>query len=98
MNITETRIRIIKKDTSAKFKALASITIDDCFVIHEIKIVQGDSGRLFITMPAKKTPFGEYKDIVHPINNATRDLIQNTILTAYQAQLDKDSKTEQSVE
>lgn len=81
MNITDVRIRLIKRDDS-KFKAVASIIIDDSFVIHDIKIIEGSEGN-FIAMPSRKTPDGEYKDIAHPINTETREFIKNKILEAY---------------
>lgn len=85
MNITDVRIRLIKRDDS-KFKAVASIIIDDSFVIHDIKIIEGADGS-FIAMPSRKTPDGEYKDIAHPINTATREFIKTKILDAYEAAL-----------
>ena len=81
MNITDVRVRLIKRDDS-KFCAVASIIIDDCFVIHDIKIIEGAEGN-FIAMPSRKTPDGEYKDIAHPINTETRELIKDRILEAY---------------
>ena len=84
MNITEIRVRLVKKEDS-KLKAVASITIDECFVIHDIKVIQGTEG-LFISMPSRKTPEGGYKDIVHPINTETREKISEQIIAAYQKQ------------
>ena len=81
MNITDVRVRLIKRDDS-KFRAVASIIIDDCFVIHDIKIIEGAEGN-FIAMPSRKTPDGEYKDIALPINTETRELIKDRILEAY---------------
>ena len=81
MNIRDVRVRLIKRDDS-KFRAVASIIIDDCFVIHDIKIIEGAEGN-FIAMPSRKTPDGEYKDIAHPINTETRELIKDRILEAY---------------
>lgn len=66
----------------AKLKAVASITIDECFVVHDIKVISGKDG-LFISMPSRKTPEGEYKDIVHPINTETREMIKDAIMVAY---------------
>lgn len=80
--ISDIRIRLVKKDDS-KLKAVASITIDECFVVHDIKVVQG-TDNLFISMPSRKTPDGEFKDIVHPINTATREKISSAILAAYE--------------
>lgn len=80
MLITDIRIRKIDKE--GKMKAVASITIDDVFVVHDIKIIDGEKG-LFIAMPSKKSTDGEYRDIAHPINSETRDSIQKQILDAY---------------
>lgn len=80
MQITDVRVRKVEKD--GKMKAVASITIDNEFVIHDIKIIDGEKG-LFIAMPSKKSMDGEYRDIAHPINSDTRDRIQRQILEAY---------------
>lgn len=85
MKITDIRVRLVNKD-DAKLKAVASITIDDCFVVHDIKIIDGKEG-LFISMPSRKTPDGEYKDIVHPINTETREMIKNAVLASYETEL-----------
>lgn len=90
MNITDVRVRIVKKDDS-KLKAVASITFDDCFVIHDIKVIQGNEGP-FIAMPSRKTNDGEYKDIAHPIKQETREEIINAILAAFNEELAKDSE------
>ena len=63
-------------------KAIVSITLDNEFVIHDIKVIEGEKG-LFIAMPSRKTSEGEYRDIAHPINSETRDMIQNVILNKY---------------
>ncbi len=81
MNITEVRVRLVKKDDS-KLKAVASITIDNCFVVHDIKVINGTEG-LFISMPSRKTPEGEFKDIVHPINTETREKISAAVIEAF---------------
>ena len=81
MNITEVRVRLVKKDDS-KLKAVASITIDDCFVVHDVKILEGTED-YFIAMPSKKTPEGEYKDIVHPLNTETREHIKDIVLAEF---------------
>ena len=81
MNITDIRIRKIKNDTG-KLKAIASIIIDDCFAIHDIKIIEGSDG-MFIAMPSRKTAEGDFKDIAHPINTETRELLKNRILTSF---------------
>lgn len=80
MQITDIRVRKVEKE--GKMRAVASITIDDVFVVHDIKIIEGDKG-LFIAMPSKKSADGEYRDIAHPINSETRDTIQKQILEAY---------------
>ncbi|KAI4453896.1 glucose inhibited division protein a [Holotrichia oblita] len=85
MNITEVRIRLVKKE-EGKMKAIASITIDDCFVVHDIKIIQGNKNDAshFIAMPSKKTPDGEFKDIVHPLNTETREKLSSLILAEFE--------------
>ncbi len=85
MKITDVRIRL--KDES-KLKGVASITIDECFVIHDIKVIEGKDG-LFISMPSKKTASGEHKDIAHPINTETREAIKNSVLDAYNKALEE---------
>ena len=80
MNITDVNVRLINKES--KMKAVASITIDDVFVVHDIKVIDGDKG-LFIAMPSRKSQDGEYRDIVHPINQETRTYLQNLILDKY---------------
>lgn len=87
MNISDVRIRLTQKDDS-KLKAVASITIDDCFVIHDIKIIEGTESP-FISMPSRKTSSGEYKDIAHPLNTETREQLKRVVLAAYQAELEK---------
>ena len=82
MNITDVRVRIVKKDDS-KLKGVASITFDDCFVIHDIKVIEGSEG-YFIAMPSRKTADGEYKDIAHPINTPTREEINKLVLAKYE--------------
>ena len=84
MQITDVRIRKIAKE--GKMKAVVSITIDEEFVIHDIKIIEGEKG-MFIAMPSRKTAEGEYKDIAHPIKSSTRELIQNLILQKYNEEL-----------
>ena len=81
MEITDIRIR--KIDGTGKMKAIVSVTFDDMFVILDMKIIEGASG-LFIAMPSRKTPSGEYKDIAHPINSDTREMIQQIILKEYE--------------
>lgn len=81
MNITDIRVKRIS--TPGKMRAVASITFDDMFVVHDIKIIEGQSG-LFIAMPSKKMPNGEYKDVAHPLNSQAREKIQAEILAAYE--------------
>ena len=85
MNITDIRIRKIEKE--GKMKAVASITIDDEFVVHDIKVIEGDKG-LFIAMPSRKTSDGEYKDIAHPIQSETRAKLQDLILMKYKKEIE----------
>ena len=84
MNITDVRVRKIDKE--GKMKAVVSITIDDEFVVHDIKVIEGEKG-LFIAMPSRKATDGEYRDIAHPINSGTRDKIQTLIIDKYQEML-----------
>lgn len=84
MQVTDVRVRKIAKES--KMKAVVSITLDDEFVVHDIKIIEGDKG-LFIAMPSKKASDGEYRDIAHPINSQTRESIQKVILESYERAL-----------
>ena len=84
MRITDVRVRKMTQDS--KMKAIVSITIDDEFVVHDIKVIEGEKG-LFIAMPSKKANDGEYRDIAHPINSETRDKIQTLILESYEKAL-----------
>jgi stage V sporulation protein G len=80
VEITDVKVRRITKES--KMKAIVSITIDDSIAIHEIKVIQG-TDKLFISMPNKKTPAGEFKDICHPINSETRQYVESVILKSY---------------
>ena len=91
MNITDVRVRKIAKE--GKMKAVVSITIDDEFVVHDIKVIEGEKG-LFIAMPSRKASDGEYRDIAHPINSQTRDYIQSLILEKYQELLNTEDGEE----
>lgn len=82
MQITDVRIRKVPKE--GKMKAVVSITIDNEFVVHDIKVIEGEKG-LFIAMPSRKAADGEYRDIAHPINSDTRNMIQTLILEQYEA-------------
>ncbi len=81
MKINDIRIREVRNQ-DGKLKAVASITIDDCFVVHDIKIFEREDG-YSIAMPSRKTSDGKYKDIAHPLNSETRELLQSAILTAF---------------
>ncbi len=84
MQITDVRVRKVAKE--GKLKAVVSITMDEEFVVHDIKVIEGEKG-LFIAMPSKKAQDGEYRDIAHPINSVTRDRIQSIILSKYEEAL-----------
>ena len=81
LNITDIRMRLVNKEDN-KLKAIASITIDGCVVVHEIRVIDGNKG-YFVAMPSKKDGNGDYKDIAHPINTATRKTIQDAVLAKY---------------
>lgn len=90
MQITDVRIRKIEKE--GKMKAVVSITIDDEFVIHDIKVIEGEKG-MFIAMPSRKSAEGEYKDIAHPIKSSTREQIQTLILSRYEEEIQGSGET-----
>ena len=92
VQITDIRIRSVEKE--GKMKAVVSITIDDEFVVHDIKIIEGEKG-MFIAMPSRKASDGEYKDIAHPINSATREKIQKIILEKYEAVAEEETVAEE---
>lgn len=85
MKITDIRIRIVNKD---KLKASASVTFDQCFVVHDIKLIEGNNG-LFMSMPSRKTANGEFKDVAHAINSETRQWLEQAVLNAYNEELQK---------
>ena len=80
MEVTDVRVR--KINTDGKMKAIVSVTFDDAFVVHDIKIIEGQSG-LFIAMPSRRMPDGEFRDIAHPINSDTRAIIQDIVFAEY---------------
>ena len=82
MEVTDVRLRRVQTD--GRMRAIASITLDDEFVVHDIRVIDGNSG-LFVAMPSKRTPDGEFRDIAHPINSGTRNKIQEIVLAAYHA-------------
>ena len=85
MKISNVRIRLVNREDN-KLKAVASITIDDSFVVHDIKVIEATEG-VFIAMPSRKTNNGEFKDIAHPLNTETREILKKAILTAYYDEL-----------
>ena len=90
MTITDFRVRKIASE--GKMKAIVSVTFDNEFVVHDIKVIEGQNG-LFIAMPSRKTPDGEFKDIAHPINTETRERMQSAILEAYEKAVSEESLT-----
>ena len=90
MQITDVRVRKVAKE--GKLKAVVSITMDDEFVVHDIKVIEGEKG-MFIAMPSKKTLDGDYRDTAHPINSGTRERIQSIILQRFEeAMLESDAE------
>ena len=81
--INITNVKITKVEGNMRVKGIASITIDNSFVIHDIKILESQKG-LFVSMPSRRTPNGDYKDIAHPINAEAREIIQNAVLNEYE--------------
>lgn len=90
MQITDIRIR--KLNLEGRMKAIVSVTFDEALVVHDVKVVEGEKG-LFVAMPSKKMPSGEYKDIAHPISSVAREAIQSAVLRAY-----KEAKAQQDQE
>lgn len=88
MNITDVRVR--KVDKEGKMKAVVSVTIDDEFVVHDIKVIEGENG-LFIAMPSRRSADGQYRDIAHPINSVTRASMQELILERYERAIEEGS-------
>ena len=86
MQITELRIR--KVEDEGKLRAYVTITFDNCFVVHDIKVIEGNEG-YFVAMPSRKSSEGEHKDIAHPINTETREAIIKVVLDAFYAEKDK---------
>ena len=87
MQITDVRVRKVAKE--GKLKAVVSITLDEEFVVHDIKVIEGEKG-LFIAMPSKKSADGEYRDIAHPISSGTREKIQSMILEKYELEMQQE--------
>ena len=95
MEITNVRVRVVEKENS-KMRGFASVTIDDQFVVHDIRILEGDNG-LFLAMPSKQIAPGEYRDIAHPINSEARKLFSDAILAEYEKEV-KNGGSESSEE
>ena len=93
MEITEVKIHLRNEE---KLKAYATITIDGCFVVRDLKIIQGNTG-LFVAMPSKKKPDGSFKDIAHPLNNETREMIERKLLEAFKAEQEGNKDQQQPV-
>jgi len=91
MEVTDVRLR--KVQTDGRMRAIASITLNDAFVVHDIRVIEGNAG-LFVAMPSKRTPDGEFRDIAHPINSDMRTKIQEAILQAYATQDDANEEEE----
>ena len=92
MRITDVRVRKVTKE--GKMKAVVSITIDDEFVVHDIKVIEGEKG-MFIAMPSRKASDGEYRDIAHPINSETRERIQSLILKKFEEVMAQEDMSEE---
>ncbi len=86
MVVTDVRVRRITQE--GKMRAIVSITLNDCFAVHDVRVIEGSNG-LFVAMPSKRNPNGEFRDIAHPINANTRAEIQNAVVEAYTSELEK---------
>lgn len=89
MEVTDVRLRRVQ--TEGRMRAIASITLDDEFVIHDIRVIDGNTG-LFVAMPSKRTPDGEFRDIAHPINSNTRNKLQEIVLEAFYATANEETE------
>ncbi|WP_048601211.1 septation regulator SpoVG [Rubeoparvulum massiliense] len=94
MEVTDVRLRRV--NTDGRMKAIASITIDGEFVVHDIRVIDGNNG-LFVAMPSKRTPDGEFRDIAHPISSATREKIQSAVLAEFERQGELDQEEQHEV-
>lgn len=92
VEITDVRLRPVQSE--GRMKAIASITIDNEFVVHDIRVIDGNNG-LFVAMPSKRTPDGEFRDIAHPISSSTREKIQNAVLKVYEKAMERQSFVEE---
>lgn len=93
MQITEVRLRKINSEN--RMKAVASVTFDECFVVHDIKVIEREDKPLLVVMPSKRTPKGENKDVAHPINQETREMISRAVLEKYE---NPDEETSEPIE
>jgi len=91
MNITNVHVRLIQKE--GRVKAIAAVTLDDCFVVHDIRVIEGNDG-LFVAMPSRRLQNGEFRDIAHPINVETRKLFEDAILKQYEVALTEEPTEE----
>ena len=89
MQVTDVRIRVIDRDS--KMKAIASVTFDDCFVVHDIKVIEGEKG-YFIAMPSKRTPDEQFRDVAHPINTQMREELEDAILARFREALQEEAE------
>jgi stage V sporulation protein G len=89
MEVTEVRVFPVNED---KLKAYVTITFDDCFVVRDVKVIEGNNG-LFVAMPSKKRKDGSFKDTAHPLNNETRKMIEGKVLEAYRREVNKDTES-----
>lgn len=96
MKITSVKVRKIEKENS-RMKGMASVVLDDCFAVKDIRIIEGEKG-LFIAMPSRKYPSGEYRDVAHPINSETRKEFEDAIIEEYNNTPDESTDTESPVE
>ena len=94
MEVTDVRLRRVQ--TSGRMMAIASITFNDQFVVHDIRVIDGNEG-LFVAMPSKRTPDGEFRDVAHPINASTRTKIQDAVLAAYHLSVEESTLEEMPV-
>lgn len=91
MEVTDVRLRRVTSE--GKMRAIASITFNDCFVVHDVRIIDGNNG-LFVAMPSKRTADGVFRDIAHPINSETREMIQEAVLKTYAAREEEKERQE----
>ena len=96
MKITSVNVRKIEKENS-RMKGIVSILIDDCFAVHDIKVIEGDNG-LFVAMPSRRNAVGDYRDVAHPINQETREMFNQVILEEYEKAEDPVTEAEETEE